>query len=190
MGVVYVIAHVIIDPRVPVPQWPLSCRGIERMRKLLDQPWTEGITSIYCSAEQKAIDGAEILARHRTLGYDIIEELGEIDRSATGYLPHGEHLATSRMCFDHPETSISRWETASDAQRRIVQAVERIVEGDPGRGNIAIVSHGAVATLYLCHLQHCPISRTQIPPGRNGGNYYCFERQSKALVHGWRLIDG
>ena len=190
MGVVYVIAHVIIDPRVPVPQWPLSCRGIERMRKLLDQPWTEGITSVYCSAEQKAIDGAEILARHRTLGYDIIEELGEIDRSATGYLPHEEHLATARMFFDQPERSIRGWETAFDAQRRIVQAVERIVEGDGGRGNIAIVSHGAVATLYLCHLQHCPISRTQIPPGRNGGNYYCFERQSKALVHGWRLIDG
>jgi hypothetical protein len=88
---VYFITHpdVVIDPEVPVPQWHLSQRGRERMKKLLAQPWVEGIGAVYCSTEQKAIDGAEILAAHLSIGYEMVEELGEIDRSATGYLPRG-----------------------------------------------------------------------------------------------------
>jgi broad specificity phosphatase PhoE len=151
MRSVYFITHpdVVIDPAVPVPQWPLSPRGKERMKELLTQPWMDSISSIYCSTEQKAIDGAEVLARHLTIGYEMIEELGEIDRSATGYLPKEEHAATAEAFFTHPEMSVRGWEKAVDAQRRIVRAVERVIEGDRGEGNIAIVSHGGVGTLYL-----------------------------------------
>jgi broad specificity phosphatase PhoE len=189
---VYFVTHpdVVIDPRVPVPRWPLSVRGRERMQRLLLQPWIGSISAVYCSTEQKAIDGSETLAGHLSIGYSMVEELGEIDRSATGYLPQQEHAATVEMFFAHRETSVRGWETACDAQRRIVAAVEKVIEGANGRGNIAIVSHGTVGTLYLCHLKGCPISLEEMQPGASGGNYYCFEAQSKALVHGWRSIDG
>ena len=41
MKIVYFITHpeVMIDPKVPVPHWPLSERGLVRMRRLLQQPW-------------------------------------------------------------------------------------------------------------------------------------------------------
>ena len=89
MGLVYVTTHpdVTIDSAVPVPRWPLSARGRVRMKRLVAQPWIEGISAICCSTEQKAVDGAEILARYLGIGYEMVEELGEIDRSATGYLP-------------------------------------------------------------------------------------------------------
>jgi broad specificity phosphatase PhoE len=160
------------------------------MNKLLAQPWMDSISSVYCSMEQKAIDGAEVLARHLTIGYEMIEELGEIDRSATGYLPKEEHATTAEAFFAHPEMSIRGWEKAVDAQRRIVRTVERVIGGDKGEGNIAIVSHGGVGTLYLCHLKGRPISWGERQPGGSGGNYYCFEAQSKALRHGWKPIDG
>ena len=65
MGLVYPISHpdVRIDPAVPVPRWPLSARGWARMKWLVAQPWIEGISAIHCSTEQKAVDGAETLAR-------------------------------------------------------------------------------------------------------------------------------
>jgi hypothetical protein len=54
MSLVYFITHpdVVIDPEVPVPQWPLSHRGKERMKKLLAKPWIDTIGSIYSSTEQ------------------------------------------------------------------------------------------------------------------------------------------
>ena len=72
MSLVYFITHpdVVIDPDVPVPQWPLSARGKERMKKILTQSWIGTIGSVYCSAEQKAIDGAKILVKHLAIDYD------------------------------------------------------------------------------------------------------------------------
>ena len=192
MRLVYFITHpdVVIDPAVPVPQWPLSVRGKERMEKLLAQSWVGSIGSVYCSTEQKAIDGAAILAEHRAIGYEMVQELGEVDRSATGYLPEEEHAAAAKALFAHPEVSVRGWERAVDAQRRIVGAVERVIKGDRGESNIAVVSHGGVGTLYLCHLRGLPIRWRERQPGRSGGHYYCFETVSKALRHGWKPIDG
>lgn len=41
MRLVYFITHpdVVIDPEIPVPRWPLSERGRERMKTLLAKPW-------------------------------------------------------------------------------------------------------------------------------------------------------
>jgi broad specificity phosphatase PhoE len=191
MGLVYFVTHpeVVIDPAVPVPLWSLSQRGRERMERLLAQPWVGGVSAIYCSAEQKAIDGAGILARHLGLGYEQVEALGEVDRSSTGYLPHEEHQALAELLFAHPDHSIRGWETARDAQRRIVAAVERILAEDAGQGHMAIVSHGGAGALYLCHLKGVEISRSEDQPGGGGGCYYCFEAGTRSLVHGWKLID-
>lgn len=191
MSLVYFITHpdVVIDPQVPVPQWPLSLRGRERMGQLLNQPWIEGVGAVSCSTERKAIDGAEILARHLSIGYQMVEELGEIDRSSTGYLPQEEHAVVARQVFAHPERSIRGWESAVDAQRRIVEAVESVIEAQSGKGHLAIVSHGGVGTFLLCHLKGCRISWEERQPGRTGGNTFCFDAASKALVHGWRPID-
>lgn len=191
MSLVYLITHpdVIIDSEVPVPQWPLSPRGKERMKKLLAQSWIDSIDSVYSSTEQKAIDGAKIIAEHLAIEYEMVEELGEIDRSSTGYLPHEEHAATADKFFAHPDKSIRGWETAKQAQQRIVKAVENIVANDKGNGDIVIVSHGAVGTLFLCHLKGCQISRKEGPSGVNGGSYYCFDAQSRSLIHDWKQID-
>ncbi|MBE7555309.1 MAG: histidine phosphatase family protein [Anaerolineales bacterium] len=192
MRLVYFITHpdVVIDPAVPVPQWSLSERGKERMKALLTKPWMPTIGSVYCSTEQKAMDGAKILADYLGLAYEMVKDLGEIDRSSTGYLPHDQHAATAHKFFAYPDRSILGWETAQAAQQSIVKALDSLVEKDKGSLNIALVSHGAVATLYLCHLKGRQISEKEGQPGASGGNYYCFEAKSKSLLHGWQQIDG
>ena len=66
MSLVYYISHpdVVKDPAIPVPRWPLSERGRARMTALLARPWVATLGAIYCSDEQKALDGAGILAAH------------------------------------------------------------------------------------------------------------------------------
>jgi broad specificity phosphatase PhoE len=82
--------NVCIDPAAPVPQWPLSERGRERMHASLLQPWMRAVTTVHCSTEQKAIDGAAILSQHLGLAHTAHDDLGENDRSATGFLPSPE----------------------------------------------------------------------------------------------------
>lgn len=138
------------------------------MRRLLAQPWIGTIGSFYCSTEQKAIGGAEILAEHLSLRYETVAELGENDRSSAGYLPSSTFWDAVDSFFSHPDMSAPGWETARHAQRRIVQAVNSVIERDRSQGDIAIVSHGGVGTLYLCRLKHCRIDGSEGQPGARG----------------------
>src|SRR5262249_39166237 len=141
---VYFITHpdVRIDPTVPVPDWSLSARGRARMARALMLPWVSSVRALWCNTERKARDGARILAVHLRIPVTELAELGENDRSATGYLPRSEFEIVANLFFAHPERSARGWERATDAQRRIVSAVNRVlVASAKCGGNIAIVSH-------------------------------------------------
>jgi broad specificity phosphatase PhoE len=191
MTLVHFITHpeVSIDPAVPVPDWPLSPVGVRRMRLVLERPWLAGVRAIFSSAERKARDAAEIMAEHLQLSPVVIDDLRENDRSATGYLRKTEFEATADAFFARPEESVRGWERAVDAQSRIVGAVRRILSMAPTGGGIAIVSHGGVGTLLLCHLKGVPISRSEDQPGEGGGNFYTFDGASGCLLSGWRRIE-
>jgi broad specificity phosphatase PhoE len=137
---------VLVDPVVPVPQWPLSERGRAR-------------------------------------------DLGENDRSSTGYLPPPEFERVADAFFAEPHVSARGWERAIDAQRRIVNAVERIARDPAGGGTVAIVSHGAVGALLQCHLASAPISRRWDQPGSGGGHWFAFTAEPVALCSHWHALD-
>jgi broad specificity phosphatase PhoE len=186
----YFITHpnVVVSRDVPVPRWPLSELGRKRMRAGLRQPWVRDIKAIYCSTEQKAIDGAEILAAHLGLDFTQVAELGENDRSATGFLPPDEFERVADQFFASPDKSIRGWERAIDAQSRIVRAVGRIAEQNPASA-VAIVSHGAVGTLLYCHLAGEPIARRWDQPPNGGGNYYRFNVTPRRAFSWWCPFD-
>jgi broad specificity phosphatase PhoE len=128
-GGVFFITHpdVAIDPTVPVPDWPLNDRRRARMRAMVASSWIKEVRGIFASSERKARDGAQILANGlRLSGYRVIDDLGENDRLATGYVPKQEFDATVDAFFAHPQTSVRGWEPAADAQARIIRAVEQI----------------------------------------------------------------
>lgn len=187
----FFISHpeVEINPDVPVTEWGLSEIGRARFVRFLEQPWVNSITAIYCSQEQKAIDGAELLAAHLALSYQDVHELGENDRSSTGYLPATEFEEVADQFFANAETSVRGWETACDAQRRIVHSVADIIANDQTRGDIAIVSHGAVGTLLYCHFNNMKIDRRWDQPGAGGGNYMIVGMNAKGSCTRWQPID-
>ncbi|MGA7904462.1 MAG: histidine phosphatase family protein [Terrimicrobiaceae bacterium] len=152
-------------------------------------PWVSKITSIYSSTEQKAVDCANILAEHLSLPFVQIRELGENDRSSTGFLPPGEFELMANEFFANPKLSIRSWERAIDAQQRVVSAVKQLLENDHLPGLAAIVSHGAVGTLLYCALTGREIDRKWDQPPNGGGNYFGFSLDPRDVYSWWRPID-
>jgi broad specificity phosphatase PhoE len=189
---VFFITHpdVMIDPAVPVPDWQLNLRGRSRMQALATRSWISNVRSIFASSERKARDAAQILADGLGLaGYHVVDELGENDRSATGFLDKAEFETTADAFFASPQASVRGWEPAVAAQTRIVHAVEQLL-AENSDSDIAIIGHGGTGTLLYCHLAGLPISRHFDQPASNGGNWFAFGQVSRKLLRaGWQSID-
>ncbi len=188
---IHFITHpeVVIDPAVPVPDWTLSPEGMRRMGLALHRPWLSRARAIFSSAERKAKDAAHLMAKHFQLSPVVMTELGENDRSATGYLPKTEFETVADAFFARPHEAVRGWERAMDAQRRIIRAVKRVASLAPAQGDVAIISHGGVGALLLCHLRGEAISRNADQPGGGGGNVFSFDAESLQLKSGWRRIE-
>jgi broad specificity phosphatase PhoE len=92
MRTVFFVSHpeVVVDAHVPVPQWSLSPRGIERMRAFAASQDVQSLTAVWSSHETKAIEAAGLLAARFGLPVHVHPGLHENDRSATGFLPPPE----------------------------------------------------------------------------------------------------
>ena len=181
-------AEVRIDPAIPIDRWALSEAGRARHTCFNDHPAAARIGVVYASTEQKAQDGAAILAHARALSVRTCRDLGENDRTATGYLPSPEFERTADAFFAQPTRSIRGWERAIDAQHRIATAVASILYGDDTGVDIAIVAHGGVGALLLASMLQQPISRSFDQPGQGGGNFFVVDKATRAVVASWRPI--
>lgn len=181
--------NVDIDPHTPVTSWSLSPLGRHRAQTMLDQSWIQSIRHVISSSETKAMETAGLLAARLGLTVDVRPQSAEIDRSATGYVEQHRHEFLADRFFTEPQVSADGWERAVDAQRRIVDAVKDVL-GEPNdpAGDVAIVGHGAVGTLLMCHLDGRTIGRVHDQPGQ--GHFWSYDRSTNRLLHGWRRIDG
>jgi broad specificity phosphatase PhoE len=182
-----VITHpeVVIDPGVPIPDWPLNETGRTRAAAFAASAAFAAVTHIRTSAERKARDTAALLAQPRALPVAVDPRLGENDRSTTGFLPPTEFEAAADAFFARPERSFRGWERAVDAQARVLSAVREIV-GEHTGGDIAIATHGGVGTLLWCALAGLPIDRRHDQPGQ--GHYWSADLADLRPRHGWRSI--
>lgn len=178
--------QVTIDPASRIEDWALSAIGVARIERMLDNGLLAGTAHLYSSAERKALDGAHKIAERLGLAVEVRAELGENDRSATGYLPRPEFEAMADRFFAEPETSVRGWETAVAAQSRIVGAFDRIVAET--EGPVAIMAHGAVGALLLCRLKGIAITRAA-DQSDGGGCHFAVSLPERRLLHEWRPIE-
>ena len=142
---------------------------------------------IVASAETKAVETANILADALNVPVKIRERMHENDRSATGYLEPGEFEAVANAFFAKPNASIRGWERALDAQCRIVDEVNTVLQ-QYEHGDLLFVGHGAVGTLLYCHLAAIPIHRKHDQPA-GGGNFFTVSLDNNEVIHEWKPIE-
>lgn len=186
----YFVTHseVEIIRDTPIERWSLSEKGEERFRLFLSQPWLSSIDTIYCSGEQKAIDGAKIVSDHLNKKFNEVPAIGEFDRSSTGYQPKEMFVENVKLFFGSPDISVLGWETAQHTQERVVREFDAIIRKNPDK-NILVVAHGGVGSLYLAHLLGEPINIKWNQPGNGGGNYFVIDLKGQKVIQKWRPID-
>jgi broad specificity phosphatase PhoE len=193
MAPVLYITHpeVTIDPAIPTPQWGLNEKGRARAEAFAAQGLLAKGTQFFASAERKARDLAEILAVATGGTVTIDEKFNENDRSATGFLAGAQFEEAVAALFGQPDVSYRGWETARDAQSRIVAAVTAALAATAPEQNLVFCGHGCVGTLLKCALGQRPIAlhedqRRMAAPG--GGNIITFSRDMR-LISDWQTLE-
>lgn len=190
MSTIFFLTHpeVVIDPAVPVPQWPLSPTGRRRMGLFADGLAGRQVTAVWSSDERKAMDGAEILAARLGVPHRVDAGLAENDRTSTGYVAPPEFWEIVEAFFDRPDESVRGWARARDEQARIVAAVTRLAREEPTAGDLVVVSHGGVGRLLTAHLRGVEIGLEDRPEHPGGGCWLEIDRARLAITSGWRAV--
>ncbi len=140
---------------VAAREWQLSERGRETCENFFSQlvaPDAARIqirpSIIASSVEPKAVQTAEIIARPFGLSVETVTGLHEHDRSNLSYLDAPDFSRKVADFLAQPDELVMGLETANQALHRFTQAVEGVCNRTL-TGDVVIVSHGTVMTLYL-----------------------------------------
>lgn len=181
-----------MDPAVPVPLWGLSDEGRQRAEVFAARRIVPAGTFVFSSRETKALELAEMVAAQAGSPVLADHQMGENDRSATGFLPPALFEETADRFFAAPEESVDGWERAADAQRRIVDTVLSALRSVPPDTAVIFCGHGAVGTLLKCHLGVRKIARSEDQSRhghRGGGNAFLFDVTGTALHSEWMAME-
>jgi broad specificity phosphatase PhoE len=184
---VHVVTHpeVRVEPDVPVPEWGLSEAGRDRPAHLLPLPWVPRLTRVVPSGEREALETAQALAAAAGLPVEVDPELGENDRSATGFL-HRLPAAGGVRGAGRRVLRPSGRERAGRGTRGRRAAADRR-RGRPRGGRRGrrrgAGPPGGVGTLLLCALLGVPIDRRHDRPGQ--GSVFSYDPCTGRGAHPW-----
>ncbi|MEL6206705.1 MAG: histidine phosphatase family protein [Pseudomonadota bacterium] len=190
MAWLWYLSHpeVVVDPEVPVPDWGLNEIGSRRVQDWIARGTFAGVGRIVSSTERKARETAAPIAQALGIEPDAREDLGENDRSATGFLPPAEFETARQAFFAAPSVRYRGWETAEGAQVRVAKAAAEVVAGHDPRRDLLLVGHGAVGTLLWCHLAGKAIDVAHDQPA-GGGCVWCAPLGGGAPEAPWARAD-
>ncbi|MGI8690651.1 MAG: histidine phosphatase family protein [Thermomicrobiales bacterium] len=137
-----------LEPDVPSRDWQLSDVGRARCIPLAAHLAAYTPTIIAVSAEPKATETGRIVAERLAAPIEIVADLHENDRTGLGWLDSDELEATIARFFAEPDRRIMGNETADEAHARFAAAVADVCARHR-QGNIVIVAHGTVITLFV-----------------------------------------
>jgi broad specificity phosphatase PhoE len=134
---------------VPASHWRLSAEGQERCTRLVERLGEHDPAVIVASREPKAIETGQIVADLLGVPFEIAEGLHEHERGPVRSLGSEEAFqALVASVFEQPGELVFGWETGEQARDRFTRALDRVIGLHPA-GNLAVVSHGTVMTLFL-----------------------------------------
>ncbi len=142
-------AQVRLDPELPPRLWQLTAEGQAAAEALARLDLFVTVGAVITSPEPKARATAEPLARVAGIELHVEPDLREAERCAAPVDDRDVFVARVGAWLNG--SSIPGWEERDAAAARIVACVERLLAAS--RGDLAIVSHGTVLTLYLASLR-------------------------------------
>jgi broad specificity phosphatase PhoE len=127
--------------------WELSEVGKVSCSTLAERlkPWRPEV--IVSSPETKAGQTAEIVGLALGVPWHTMDGLQEHDRSNVPIMRTGEFISSMAQFFRVRDALVLGDETADEAERRIVAAVDRAMREHEGK-MVAVVTHGTVLALY------------------------------------------
>ena len=114
------------------------------------------MTQVVASLEPKATETGGIVADRLGVPFATATDLHEHDRGGVPFLSSEAawHGAVRRL-FDRPDELVLGRETANEAGERFARAVANVLQQHQ-TGNLAIVAHGTVISLFVA--RHNPIA--------------------------------
>lgn len=153
MRTLLLIRHsaVAIDPERPSREWTLSAEGRARCTDLALELTRHDPGVFVSSVEPKAGETAQLLAEALGRPWTTAEGLHEHRRDSVPYFAsRATFEAAVAQFFARPDEPVLGEETAVQARHRFISAVDKVLAAHP-TGNVAIVSHGTVITLFLSY---------------------------------------
>ena len=135
------------DPCVAPQQWPLSAEGRARCAALAEALRPHLPAVMVTSQEAKAAETAAQLARALGLAYKAVPGLQEHRRTTDDWQSEAEFKASVARLFAEPGQLVFGAETADQAYARFSAAAAGVLDANPD-GNVIIVSHGTVLSLF------------------------------------------
>ncbi len=137
-----------IVPSQPARLWRLSATGRARCSVLAQHLGAYAPATIIASTEPKAAETAQLVAEALGRSWYCMEGLHEHDRSNAPFLGTAEFEATMAHFFAEPDALVFGGETADAACERFSRALIEVLRRHP-HGDLAIVAHGTVITLFV-----------------------------------------
>jgi broad specificity phosphatase PhoE len=138
-----------IVPGVPASQWCLSDVGRRRCERLAQRLVSYQPHFVVASLEPKAIETGQIVARILGIPIETAPDLHEHERpNVEPFGTREQFEARVSRLFEHPAELIFGTETADQAHRRFAGAIDDVLATERS-GNLAVVTHGTVLTLFV-----------------------------------------
>jgi broad specificity phosphatase PhoE len=135
---------------------PLSEVGREQARRLAQRFARQKVDAVYSSPLRRTQETAHAVAGARGLPVRIVDDLhevdfGEVERDFDAYSEEEALALRDRIARRPTWDSFPGSEGSAAARRRIVTAMDSIVEECGGK-RVAVVTHGGVIQTYVSHV--------------------------------------
>jgi len=137
-----------IDRARPASAWTLSPEGRRRATALADHLAAFAPATIHASPEPKALETATLAAARLGLEVETVAGLEEHARDGEPITTPDDFRRRAKRLFEEPDQVVFGAESATAARLRFTRALMGVVAGR-AEGDLVIVSHGTVITLFV-----------------------------------------
>ena len=137
------------EPAISSHKWRLTDEGQQRCKRLAEKLTPFRLAVIFTSTEEKAVQTGKLTAEFLNIRNQTAPDLHEQKRDNEGYYSTVEAFQNAVInLFRQPDRLVFGQETANQALARFSGGLNHLLEQQP-TGNLAIVSHGTVMSLFV-----------------------------------------